>query len=215
MTGPPLSMTGERYGALKQILQGLGDNAPTTHEAQAIWAIRDRMKDAFKNSVPPDVAARVSDLDKQYANYSAIKDINNVSGGAIKDTVTPSQVYSAAPPNSQLREHATQASDIMQPLPKPNRDPGVLTKALGGAAGYALGQNEPVFGAYFGSHAIPDIVQALKDQVGKATASPSVQGYLKNQNFRPGNPAFTNDRATMARLLLTLPAQQAVSGGNP
>ena len=215
----PLDMTGQRYGALKQIIQGAADSAPTSHEQIALANARERLNQAFHNSMPADEAERLRQLDQQYSNY---KTIENIPAKADTNTVTPDQVFSKAGRGTPLETHATQAKSVMTPLPVPNNEPSDLVKALstgagallgGGAgahAGGALGGvSEGLVGAIAGEK-IPHFFNVGKNIAGRTAATPAVQSYLKNQLWRPG-PNSSVDPVTLARILMTPPERPAIA----
>lgn len=214
----PLDMTGERYGYLKQHIQSLGEGAPSSHESNALFNIRQRMKDAFHNSMPADEAARLQQLDQQYSNF---KTIEGIQTKADQNTVTPDQVFSKAKRGSPLEEHATQAKGVMTPLPQQEAEAvGPGTKLLGMGVGGLLGagggaalnglpgilEGGPV-SAIAGREAIGPTIDFLKNTAGRVVSNPTTQGYLKNQRWRPG-PNSVMDRATLARLLMSPPVEQ-------
>jgi len=218
---PPLNMTGDRYGALKQITQAASQGAPSTHEQIAIGNIRRRMTDAFHRSMRPDEAQRLRDLDQQYSNFKTIENIPIKVG---ENTVTPQQVFSKAARGSPLETHAENAASVMGPLPKPNKEGGSGTKILGsilgglgggGAGLYAQSLPEAVgaglFGSYYGMNHLNDVVQAVKNVGGRAAAHPAGQWYLKNQAWRPG-AATSADQATLLRLLMAPPTNPTLVG---
>lgn len=218
---PPASMTGPRFGVMKQELQKAGENAPTTHEGKAIFDLRERTKNAFEKSMPDDEAQRLRDLNKQYSNYMTIKDIPVDVG---ENTVTPNQVFQKADRGSDLEAHATNASKVMTPLPPRSTEVSDVASLLGstfgamshGGAGYLAGGMPGLVaasgeGALTGLFTAPHYINAAKDVAGRVATRPLVQSYLKNQALRPGNPAFDNDPATIARILMTPPERQAVS----
>lgn len=210
-TGPtPLNMTGERYGALKQIIQNAGSASPTSHEAQAIFAARERMKQAFRNSMPPDEAARLQQLDQQYSNYKTIEGIKPKAG---EETLTPNQVASRADRGSDLKEHADQAAHVMTPHPAPKDDASnfarVLTTLGGAAVGASSGEGirGAIRGAMEGSlpglFVGPSAVGAVKNAAGRVAASPPVQTWAKNQAWRPqGLVTEAPNREALVRALM-------------
>jgi len=214
----PLSMTGQRYGALKQMIQSAADSAPTSHEQIALANARTRMTQALHNSMPADEAERLRNLDQQYSNYKTIEGIPAKVG---ENTITPNQVFSKAERGTPLETHAEQAASVMTPLPKPNTEGGFGTKVIGGLlpllgdaaihGGTALGAESP-FMSYYGFNHMNDAVQALKNTAGRTVAHPVSQAYLKNQAWRPG-PNSTVDAATLARLLLSPPVNQGAAPG--
>jgi hypothetical protein len=221
-TGLPLDMTGQRYGAMKQILQNAGEAAPTTHEQTAIFDLRRRMQDAFHSSMPTAEADRLRGLDRGYSNYKTIEGINP---GVGNNTVTPSQVFNKAPRGSELETHANQAHSVMTPLPEPSAEGspfsrvlnslagGVVGSALGGATGGAAGAtSEGLLGAFMGAGHGKDYVDVAKNLIGRGVARPSVQGYLGNQLWRPGAASVTN-RDDLIRLLMA-PTTKPYVGSN-
>lgn len=210
---PPLNMTGQRYGALKQIIQNAGEAAPTTHEQAAIFAARDRMKQAFQNSMPPDEAERLRQLDQQYSNYKAIEGIKPKAG---EETVTPNQIASRAPRGSSLKEHADQSAQVMVPHPAvdnsipPAADLTIsLLNGLGhGAGAHLLGAGGNA-SALLGSEGVvsghllaPSIYNGAKNVAGRAAASAPVQTWAKNQLWRPeGQFTDAPNREAMVRAL--------------
>lgn len=218
---PPLNMTGERYGALKQITQNAADSAPTTHEQMAIAGVRRRMNEAFHNSMPADEAQRLRDLDQQYSNFKTIENIPVKVG---ENTVTPQQISSVARRGSPLDVHAEDARSVMEPLPKPNTQGGSASKMagalLGGLSGGGLGMavHSPaeaigagLFGSYYGMNHLNDVTQALKNAGGRAAAHPIGQAYLKNQAWMPDS-ATSGDPTTLARLLMAPPTNPMMIG---
>jgi len=220
---PPLSMTGQRYGAMKQITQNAAEGAPTSHEQMAILAARERMNEAFHNSMPAAEAERLRNLDQQYSNY---KTIENIPAKVGENIVTPQQVSSKATRGGPLDVHAENAASMMQPLPKPNMEGGPGTKVLGGLAGLLGGAaaggatagatgavGEGLLGAFAGASHANDVVQALKNAGGRVVARPGIQNYLKNQRWMPG-PATSIDPVALARLLMAPPTNptQALLG---
>lgn len=216
----PLSMTGERYGAMRQMIRNAETGAPTTHEQTAIANVRGRMDDALHNSMPADEAARLQNLDRQYSNFKTIEGIPAPVGA---NTVTPQQVFSKANRGSELETHATQAADVMTPLPKPDFEGGPGTKLLGGVlgglGGATLGHvsgggsigmgSEGLLGAFYGQGHVNDVLQALKNTGGRAVSRPVPQAYLKNQFWRPGQ-ATSVDPAAIARLLMSPQVKEVV-----
>src|SRR6266852_5245736 len=207
----PLTMTGQRYGAMKQNIQSAADAASPSDVQTALINARQRMMDAFHNSMPPAEAQRLQNLDQQYSNYKTIKDIPRKAG---KETITPDQVTSRAASGSPLETHAENAASVMTPLPKPNMEGGPGTKVLGGLAGLLGGAaaggatagatgavGEGLLGAFAGASHANDVVQALKNAGGRAVAHPWGQAYLKNQEWMPGRATAPVDKATLARLL--------------
>lgn len=216
----PASMTGPRYGAMKQIVQNAGKDAPTTHEQTAIFDLRNRMQNAFHNSMPDAEAQRLRDLDQGYANY---KTIENIPAKVGENTVTPNQVFQKAPRGSDLERHANDASSVMTPLPEPNHEGGFGTKVLGGLLGAAAGGGGAAlahsgmaaaeaipFTSYYGFNHLNDAVQAGKNVAGRIAARPSVQSYLGNQAWRPG-PNSTTSRDELIRALLAPPNRDNVT----
>lgn len=215
---PPLNMTGQRYGALKQILQSAGEGAPTSHEQTAIFNARDRLNKAFHDSMPQAEAERLRLLDQKYSNYKTIENIGTTPN---QNTISPKEVFNKAPRGSQLEEHATQAASVMKPLPKPNNEGGVITKTLGGVlplagdtlfhGGLTLGAEAP-FMSYYGYNHLGDYVNALKTGAGKIVSRPGVQDYLKNQKWRPDAYTSAPDREQLLRLLMAPPEVQSLPG---
>lgn len=210
---PPLDMTGERYGALKQIVQNAGENAPTTHEQTAIFNTRQRMQDAFHNSMPPEESEQLRNLDRQYSNF---KTIENIPAKAGQNTVTPDQVFGRARRGSDLKTHADQASQVMQPLPKPGEaKPSVPGAVLGAAVGLSpalFGHNEAAllggpFTSYYAMNHLGNFMDATKNAAGRGVARPGVQDYLKNQRWRPGVNS-SSDPSVIARILMAPPVTQ-------
>jgi hypothetical protein len=215
----PFDMTGQRYGALKQILHTASESAPTTHEARAIAAARERMNQAFHSSMPADEAARLQNLDRQYSNYKTIENIPVRPG---ERTVTPQQVSSKATRGSDLDVHAEHAAPLMRPLPAPTHEisplaqqtSAIVNSAIHGGAGYGMGgglgaltgAGEGYLGGLFGAESA---INAAKNALGRGVALPSVQEYLKNQRWRPGPHSSAPDREMLLRLLMTPEAKGA------
>lgn len=212
----PMSMTGPRYGAMKQIAQNAGKAAPTTQEQSAIFDLRNRMKTAFQNSMPDAEAQRLRDLDKNYSNYMTIKDLPAKVG---ENTVTPNQVYQKAERGSDLENHATEAAKVMTPLPEPNHEGGFGTKVVGGLLGLAAGGGAGAlahsgvaaaeaapFTSYYGFNHMNDVVQAAKNAAGRVVALPGTQSYLANQAWRPGANSVTT-RDDLIRALMAPPSK--------
>jgi len=221
----PLNMTGERYGALKQITQNAAEGAPTTHERMAITGVRDRMNEAFHNSMPPAEAQRLRDLDQQYSNYKTIENIPREAGGR---TLTPDQVHRKAGVGSPLETHSDNAASVMQPLPSsPAETASPLMKLAGMAGGYltgagvqtaggmglahALTEGGPL-GAIAGREGVGPAIDFLKGTAARAVASPTGQGYLKNQRWMPSPATAPTDRATLLRLLMAPPTNPTMVG---
>lgn len=220
----PTDMSGERFGDLSQMAQSAGSGASPTSVATALFDARQKLKDAFHNSMPPDEAQHLRDLDQQYSNYKAIENIPREAGG---NTLTPQQVHSKAPVGSGLETHADQAAQVMTPLPKPNMEgnPGIkmlgaVVGGIGGGGAGALlhspghGLDSGLLASFYGAGHANDVVQALKNSGGRIVARPGMQSYLKNQAWRPGSSSSV-DPAILARLLMTPPAKQAVSPDQP
>lgn len=217
----PLNMTGERYGALKQVVQNASEAAPTTHEQMALANVRQRMKDAFQNSMPPEEAARLRGMDQQYSNFKTIENIPREAGG---NTVTPQQVHSKARVGGDLERHADQATSVMTPLPPRDDRVSDITSLIGslagaathGGAGYLAG-GAPIAlagmgeGALTGLFTTPHYVNAAKDIAARFASSNAGQAYLGNQFWRPG-AATSSDRATLLRLLMSPPETGLLNG---
>lgn len=212
----PMSMTGPRYGAMKQIVQDAGKAAPTTHEQSAIFDLRNRMKTAFQNSMPDAEAQRLRDLDKNYSNYKSIEGLNP---GVGKNTVSPSDVFNKVDRGSDLENHATEAAKVMTPLPEPNHEGGFGTKVVGGLLGLAAGGGAGAlahsgvaaaeaapFTSYYGFNHMNDVVQAAKNAAGRVVARPGTQSYLANQTWRPSVNSVTT-RDDLIRALMAPPAK--------
>lgn len=215
---PPLDMTGDRYGALKQILQGKGEAAGTSHEQTAIFNARDRLNQAFHNSMPADEAERLRQLDRQYSNY---KTIENIPTKADQNTISPDQVFGKASRGSDLETHATQAASVMKLLPKPSTEPGPASKAFHGIVGGLFGAGAGaagapggmvdlgMLGAIAGKDVTPYVLEALKNAAGRTVARPGVQSWLKNQEWRPDAYTAAPDKEMLLRLLMS---PQGVAG---
>ncbi len=211
---PATDMPGQRYGALKQIIEGQAKGAPTTHEQHAIRNVADRMNENFYSSMPPDEATRLRNLNQQYSNFKTIESIPTKPG---ENTLTPQQVFSKAGRGSDLETHADQASRVMTPLPEPTNDKSNIARLLTMAGGAAIGASSgeglrgilrgAMEGSLPGLFAGPSAVSTVKDVAGRVVANPVSQAYLKNQLIRPGS-ATSADRATLLRLLMTPQAKQ-------
>jgi hypothetical protein len=212
----PFDMTGERYGALKDILQTAGKKAPTTVESTAINNARDRMDQAFRNSMPPPQANRLQNLERQHSNWKTLEDINT---NPDQNTITPNQVFNRAPVGSELETHATNASRLMRPLPAPTQA-GPLSNVMGSLGGLLLGGgighftgggplatgSEAIVGGIFGGERGHDVAQLAKNMTGRVAGSAPVQTYLGNQRWMPGRNTSA-DPDLVARLLMTSPAK--------
>jgi hypothetical protein len=213
----PFDMTGERYGALKDILKTAGEKAPTTVESTAINNARDRMNQAFRNSMPPPQSNRLQNLERQHSNWKTIEDINT---NPDQNTITPNQVFNRAPVGSELETHATNASHLMKPLPEPSENVPNLVPVLGTAALSALGAGAHAVaggglsgatlggleGSLPGLFGVPYAYKVARDQLGRVAGSAPAQKYLGNQRWMPGRNTSA-DPDLMARLLMTSPVK--------
>jgi hypothetical protein len=216
---PPLDMTGQRYGALRQMMRSAEEGAPTSHEQVAIANARGRLNSAFQNSMAPEEAERLRQLDRQYSNYKTIENIPVQPG---VNVVTPNQVSSKAPRGSDLSTHSDQAASVMRPLPKPtesgNAAPLVGSVAglgIGAAASHFLGlPPEGTVAAILGGERAGNAVAGAKNIAGRVVSRPTIQNYLKNQYWRPGANTAPPDMADLVRLLAASPESQRLTGGS-
>lgn len=218
-----LSMPGQRYEYMRDHIQGLIDKAASPQEKIALSNIRERMDQAFTNGLHPDDAARLQQLETQYANGKVLQGVKPEVG---RETITPQEVKQAVssswgrPAANQnrgtLAPLAEDASRVMTPHPEISDVPpawfdlaattgaGLVTGGAGlmhsGLPGAAHGLEGGVLGHLLG----PSLYKAGSRAAGAAVSNAPAQTYLGNQLWRPGANS-TADNDLILRLLLTPP----------
>lgn len=220
-----LSMPGPRYEYMRDHIQGLIDGAASPQEKMALSRIRDHLDNAFSAGLSPDDAARLQQLETQYANGKVLQNVKPQVG---RETITPQEVKQAVsstwgrPAANQNRGTlvplAEDASRVMTPHPEISDVPppwfdlastgvsGLLHGAVGHAAGAGLpgaaaGATE---GGVLGHLLAPSLYKAGSRVAGAAVSNGPAQAYLGNQLWRPG--AHTSAEPDLLLRLLMSPA---------
>lgn len=228
---PVMSMPGARYQSMRGDIQRRIDAASSPEEKTALSNIRDHLDDAFHNTVGPDQAARLQELERQYANYNVLSNIPPRVG---KETVTPQEVISAVGKNwgnkaanegRGLAKDAQNASRVMTPHPEIDKTQippwadlglagvsGLVSGAVGhhfGGTGIGLGAIPE--GAVMGHLLGPSLYRAGATAAAHAVSNPVSQAYLRNQGWRPGAATSAPSFDQLVRLLAS-PQGKDVTG---
>lgn len=225
---PVLSMPGHRYDFMRGALERAANATNIPGETRAIGQIRDRMDEAFRRGLPPDVAADLVNRERQYANYNVLREIPPLPG---KTTVTPQEVKSAvghkwgnAAANEgrgTLAPLADDASRVMTKHPEPSdKMPpwahalATVATSVATGAGNAAHSGLPgalgggTMGALVGHQIAPTLYNTVANAGSRVVGSRPVQSYLANQAWRPG-AATTTDMDQLVRLLMSPEARPA------
>lgn len=219
--GGVLSMPGPRYEYMREHIQGLIDAAGSSQEKMALSRIRDHLDNAFSAGLSPDDAARLQQLETQYANGKVLQNVKPQVG---RETITPQEVKqavssswgrSAANQNrGTLAPLAEDASRVMtEHLPPAEGVPpwfdlasagagGLLTGGAGVLTGGLPGAVHATEGAVAG-HLLKDSLYKMGSRVaGAAVSNAPAQAYLGNQLWRPGSHTSA-ERDLLLRLLMS------------
>lgn len=220
---PVLSMPGQRYDYMRGELERLANATSNPGERRAIGRVRDRMDEAFRSGLGTDEAARLQQLENQYANYNVLANIPPSPG---KATITPQEVKSAVGHSwgnkaanegrGTLAPLADDASRVMTSHPKPSVEipPSVQLMAallsgaahggaghLAGGGGAALAAGAP--GAMLGHFMAPTVYNTAANAGSRAISSRPAQAYLGNQAWRPGMASAVPTQDELVRLLMS------------
>lgn len=216
------SIPGERYQYLRQSIANKIETATTPSEKNSLVEMRSALDKAMSDSLPAEQAAKLKELNTQWANSQIIKD----SVISPEGTISPKDLGASVLRNrgreaynldkaGELGPYARAGESVLKiPEAPPHGSHPIAHTAgalIGGAPGFAMGGVQGAeAGGVLGMFALPHMVDALRQNpvTARLLFNKGTQGYLGNQNWMP-NSATTMDPQLVARLLATAP------GNNP
>lgn len=215
-------MTGGRYQALKELIDGRIEGATTGLERQSLISVKNKLEEALQSSLSPSARSELQQLNQHYGNLKTITAAEWAPGGVLD----PRDVANSATKRigkealnlgkgPEAGKVAEAAESVFQPRPKPSDWASAGIGSLFGSVTGALhdGLHGGLEGSIAGAISTPAIIRLLSNPAtAKGYYSGPVQNYLANQKFKPG-PATTMDPRLVASLLAQSPMREQLAGG--
>jgi hypothetical protein len=209
------AMPGPAYQVVREQM-GNSIAGATGSEKQTLIAMRDRLDQAWKDSLPSDDARAAWDkLNSQYANWKVVTQGNLpvdkvITPDVLADSVEKvrgTQAFNLE--QSTLAKMAHAGQSVLSDLPGktvPGARLSAIAAPVGGAIGYTHGGSDPgIFGLLMGGAIPPAIGMASRNPLTRG-AYQAASPLIANQTFAPKAPL--SNQELFARALAGLTAQQ-------